>query len=94
MFYGTAERFGHEILSLEIADGHVHLFVETDPTWSPAEIAKQFKGYSGRMVLKRWPDIKRRYFWGSGLWKAGYYVGTTGAVSEEVVRRYIEGTIH
>ena len=92
LFQGTAERFGHEIVSREIATDHVHLFVEADPKWSPAEIAKQFKGYSGRTILKRHPELKQRYFWESGLWKDGYYVGTTGAVSEDVVRRYIEET--
>lgn len=94
LFRGTAERVGHEIVSMEIATDHVHLFVEADPKLSPAEIAKQFKGYSGRTILKRHPEIKQRYFWGSGLWKDGYYVGTTGTVSEEVVRRYIEDTEH
>jgi len=63
LFRGTAERFGHEIVSMEIALDHVHLFVECDPKWSPAEIAKQFKGYSGRTIFKRHPEIKQRYFW-------------------------------
>lgn len=43
LFHGPAERFGHEIVSLEIAPDHVHLFVRCDSQWSPAEIAKQFK---------------------------------------------------
>lgn len=92
LFKGTAERFGHEIVSVEveIATDHVQLFVEADSKWSPAEIAKQFTGYSGRTILKGHPEIKQRYFCGSGLWKDGYDVGTTGAVSEDVVRRYIE----
>lgn len=92
LFHGTAEHFDHEIVSMEIADDHVHLFVEADPKWSPAEITKQFKGYSGRTILKRHQELKQRYFSGSGLWKGGYYVGTTGAVSEDVVQRYIEET--
>ncbi|MFU8867624.1 transposase [Natronococcus sp.] len=28
------------------------------------------------------------------FWKVGYYVGTTGAMSEKVVERYIEKTEH
>ena len=40
LFRGTAERFGHEIVSMEIATDHVHLFVEADPKLSPAEIVK------------------------------------------------------
>src|SRR5699024_213444 len=94
MFRGTADQFGHDVFSLEIAEDHVHLFVQADPKWSPAELAKQFKGYSGRTMLKRHPEIKDKYFWGSGLWKDGYYVGTTGNVAADVVQRYIEETEH
>lgn len=79
---------------MKISTDHVHSFVEADPKWSPAEIAKQFKGYSGRAILNRYPEIKQRYFWGGGLCKNGYYVGTTGAVSEDAVRRYIQETEH
>jgi len=31
LLQGTAEQFGHDIVSMEIATGHVHLFVEADP---------------------------------------------------------------
>ncbi len=94
LFQGTAERFGYEIVAMEFANDHVHLFVEADPKWNLAEIAKQFKGYSGRIILKHHPEVKQRYFWESALWKDGYYVGTTGAVSENVIRRHIEETEH
>jgi len=94
LFAETADYFGHVILALEIADDHVHLFVQTDPRHSPADIARQFKSYSGKHLLERYPEIRESYFWGGGFWKVGYYVGTTGAVSEEVVERYIEETEH
>ena len=93
LFGETADHFEHEILALEIADDHVHLFVQCDPKHSPADLARQFKSYSGKHLLERYPEIRESYFWG-GFWKVGYYVGTTGAVSEEVVERYIEETEH
>jgi putative transposase len=94
LFGETADHFGHEILVLEIADDHVHLFVQTDPKHSPTDIARQFKSYSGKHLLEQYPEVRESYFWGGGFWKVGYYVGTTGAVSEEVVERYIEETEH
>ena len=94
LFSETVDHFGHEILALEIADDHVHLFVQTDPKHSPANIARQFKSYSGKHLLEQYPEIRESYFWGGGFWKVGYYVGTTGAMSEEVVERYIEETEH
>ena len=73
----TADRFGHEILALEIADDHVHLFAQSDLKYSPADIARQFKSYSGKHLLERYPDIRESYFWGGGFWKVGYYVGSS-----------------
>ncbi|MCW5970922.1 MAG: transposase [Blastocatellales bacterium] len=35
---------GAEIHSLEIQPDHVHMFVASDPTYAPAQIAAQFKG--------------------------------------------------
>ena len=58
----TATHFGHEILALEIADDHIHLFVQTDPKHSPADIARQFKSYSGTHLLERYPEIQETYF--------------------------------
>lgn len=94
LFAETSDHFSHEIMALEIADTHVHLFVQCDPKHSPVAIARQFKSYSGKYLLERCPEIRESYFWGGGFWKVGYYVGTTGAVSEEVVQRYIEQTKH
>ena len=94
MLHETAKRFGHEIFALEIADDHVHLFIQCDPKWSPAEVTKQLKGYSGRTLLERHPELKEEYFRGSGLWKDGYYVGITGNVAADAVQRYIDETEH
>lgn len=94
MLHETAKRFGHEIFALEIADDHVHLFIQCDPKYSPAEVAKHLKGDSGPTLLERHPELKEEYFWGSGLWKDGYYVRTTGNVAADVVQRYIDETEH
>ena len=35
------------------------------------------------------PELKKRY-WGSHLWSRGYFCCTIGAVTEEMIKRYIE----
>ena len=94
LFSEISDLFGHEILALKIADDQVHLFVQTDPRHSPTNIARRFKSYSGKHLLEQYPEVRESYFWGGGFWKVEYYVGTTGAVSEEVVDQYIEETEH
>ncbi|HNS79709.1 MAG TPA: IS200/IS605 family transposase [Syntrophorhabdus sp.] len=84
-----AEEKGWEILALEVMLDHIHLFASAPPKYAPADIVKVFKGWSARHLLKQFPDLAKKAGRGT-LWAPSYYVGTTGAVSSEVVRRYIE----
>ena len=59
--------FGYEMLALEIADDHVHLFVQCGPKHSPADIARQFTSCSGKHLVERHPQIRESYFWGGGF---------------------------
>ena len=71
----------------EIMPDHVHLFVESDPRWSVAEIVNRIKGASSRILRSEFPLLKSRL---PTLWSRSYYAGTVGSVSEETVRHYIE----
>ena len=73
--------------SLEVMPDHVHLFVEADPTLCVAEIVNRFKARSSRVLRQEFPKLRSRL---PTLWSRSYYAGSVGAVSEAVVRRYIE----
>lgn len=82
------ERHGLVLLALETDWDHVHIFVSTPPRFSPAEIANLLKGYSSRYLRQRFPHLKK-VCGKDHLWTQAYYVGTAGAVSAEIIRRYI-----
>jgi len=71
----------------EIMPDHVHLFIESDPRWSVAEIVNRLKGASSRLLRSEFPHLKSRL---PTLWTKSYYAGTIGGVSEDTVRQYIE----
>jgi len=82
------ERHGLTLLALETEVEHGHIVVSAPARSSPAEIANLLKGYSSRSLRARFPHLKQ----GCGtdqLWTQAYYVGTAGAVSAAVIRRYI-----
>jgi putative transposase len=56
---------------------------------SPAKIAQYFKGKSSYRLQREFPALKKRY-WGSHLWSRGYFCCTIGAVTEEMIKKYIE----
>lgn len=80
-------KHGWTIHALEVMPDHVHLFIESDPIYSVAEIVNRLKGASSRILRSEFPALRSRL---PTLWSRSYYAGTVGAVSDAVVRRYIE----
>ena len=79
---------GFTLLALETDVDHVHIFVSAPPRWAPATIVGLLKGTSSRELRTRFPEL-RRICGREQLWTQVYYVGTAGAVSAQVIRRYV-----
>lgn len=83
----VAERREMIVHALEVMPDHVHLFVETDPRWAPAEVAGKFKAVTSRILRQEFPALRSRL---PTLWSRSYFIATVGAVTESAIRRYIE----
>lgn len=86
----TCTHYGWELHELEIMPDHVHIFVQADHTVAPVEIAKTLKSISAVHIFNKFPKLKGRKFWGSGLWSRGTYYASVGHISEDAVRKYIQ----
>jgi putative transposase len=86
----TCAEYNWSIEALEIMSDHIHLFIQVGPEAQPNEIAKTLKSISAVCLFTRFPELKGRKFWGSGLWSRGSYYGSVGNVNEETIRKYIE----
>ncbi len=73
--------------ALEVMPDHLHVFVEADPRWAPAEIVGKFKAISSRLLRQEFPALRSRL---PTLWSRSYFIATVGAVSQATIRRYIE----
>jgi len=73
--------------ALEVMPDHVHLFIETDPRWAPAEFIGKIKANTSRVLRMEFPHLRSRL---PTLWSRSYFCATVGAVSEETIRHYIE----
>lgn len=69
---------------------HLHIFLSAPPIVAPTQIVRCLKSITTNRVFATFPGLKKKYFWGSGFWSRGYYIGTAGNVSAETIRRYIE----
>jgi len=87
VFAEAADAHGFTLHSAEVMPDHVHLFVESDPTFCVAEIVNRLKGASSRVLRAEFRHLRSRL---PALWSRSYYAGSVGTVSEAVVRRFVE----
>jgi putative transposase len=79
-----------ELQALEIMPDHVHIFLQADHLAAPVDIVKTLKSISAVQLFNKFPKLKARKFWGSGLWSKGTYYASVGHICEDAVKRYIE----
>ena len=77
------------IVSGNITKDHIHLLISCPPTMSPSKIIQYLKGRSSKLLQDEFPELKKKY-WGQHLWARGYFCGTVGNVTEEMIKEYVE----
>ncbi|HEX2648104.1 MAG TPA: IS200/IS605 family transposase [Candidatus Dormibacteraeota bacterium] len=78
-----------EILSGKVARDHVHVFLSYRPTQDIAQIMQWLKGISSRVLLQEFPRL-RKQFWGRHFWARGYLAVSSGTITDEMIKEYIE----
>jgi putative transposase len=77
-----------EILQGHVSKDHVHILVSAPPNMSASKIMQYIKGKSSRKLMMEFRHLNRT-FWGRHLWSRGYFVTTSGNVTDEVIAEYI-----
>jgi putative transposase len=85
----TCETMEVYILSGHISADHVHLLVSVPPHIAVSELVQRLKGRSSRRLLAEFGELSRQY-WGQHLWARGYFAISTGNVTDEIIKQYIE----
>ena len=81
---------GVEILSGVVARDHVHMLVSILPQVSVSKLVQKLKGKSSYKLQREFAGLRKEY-WGQRMWARGYFACSTGNVSDEMIRVYIEG---
>jgi putative transposase len=78
-----------DILKGHVSKDHVHLFVSIPPQVTISRLVQRVKGKSSHALLAEYSHL-RRAFWGRHLWARGYFCCSSGNVTDEVIKQYIE----
>ena len=77
------------IISGKIAKDHVHVFISYRPHQNISKIVQWLKGISSRILFQEFPYLKKK-FWGCHLWARGYLAVSSGNITDEVIKKYID----
>ena len=78
-----------EIIKGHVRPEHVHLLLDVPPHLAPSKVMQAIKGKTSHHLLQDHRRL-RKSFWGRHLWARGFFVVSTGDVSDDVIARYIE----
>jgi putative transposase len=68
---------------------HVHMLISIPPQISVSRAVQYLKGKSSHRLLTEYRALRKRY-WGQHLWARGYWVASSGNVTDEVWKEYIK----
>ncbi len=79
--------YGYEVLDMEVMPDHVHLILDVNPKIGIFTVVSRIKGYTSHELRREFPSLTRRL---PTLWTQSKFISSVGAVTLEVVKKYIE----
>jgi putative transposase len=74
--------FNHDI-------DHIHILFKAEPKSELSKFINAYKSASSRLIKKEFPEVKK-YLWKSAFWSKSFFLATTGGVTLEVLKKYVE----
>lgn len=78
----TVEEWNHDT-------DHVHILFKAHPNTELSKFINAYKSASSRLIKKEFPNI-RKYLWKEYFWSRSFCLITTGGVTIDIIRHYIE----
>lgn len=85
-----SNNFDVNLLEIECGIDHAHLLISAKPTLDIIKFINSLKGHSSRYLRQEYREFLRDKLWGDSFWSPSYFIATTGNVSIDTLKQYIE----
>jgi len=85
-----ARDFDVVVVECECGEDHIHVLFRSKPTLDVTKFINILKGHSSRAIRKQFKDFLVDKLWGDNFWSPSYFLATTGNVTVDVLKEYIE----
>ena len=66
----------------------MHFLLSCPPDIPPGKVMQYIKGKTSRKMMMEFRHIQKQ-FWGRHLWARGYFVASSGNVTDEAIKAYV-----
>jgi putative transposase len=84
-----SQRFDVGVLNIEADKDHFHLLFKTKPTIEMSKYINAIKTISSREIRRNFPEV-HKLLWKDAFWSRSYFLATTGQVTLDVLKRYVD----
>jgi putative transposase len=81
------EDYGYKVIEMEVMPDHVHLLLDLKPRIDVIRCVNLIKGSTSHILRNEFPELRRKI---PTLWTRSKFIASVGAVTLEVVEKYIE----
>lgn len=85
----VAKAFGIGIIEQETAVDHIHILFTSKPQIQPSKFVNSLKSVSARLIFREFPEVKKK-LWKGHFWSPSYFLASTGQVTLEDLKKYVE----
>lgn len=89
IIWDLAKQLCIEIIAQEPAEDHMHVLFKAKPSTDLVKTVNTLKGVTARLIRKEYPQLKD-LLWGDSFWSDSYFLASTGQVSLDVLKAYVE----
>lgn len=68
---------------------HIHVLFKANPNSEISKFINAYKSASSRLIKKEYPEVKKK-LWKECFWSRSFCLITTGGVTLDVIKKYIE----
>jgi putative transposase len=88
-FKAIGKGFNIQLEEMNHDKDHLHILFRAEPNSHLSKFINAYKSATSRMVKKIYPSVQTK-LWKSQFWSRSFCLITSGGVTTEVIRKYIE----
>jgi putative transposase len=81
--------FQVNVLNIECDKDHFHMLFKAKPTLNIPKYLNAVKTITSREIQRKYPEVKKT-LWNGKFWSRSYFLATTGQVTLDALRKYVE----